>query len=60
MLPTTEYPGSISPTAIGTIALVAVGGRYLLRYVLRFMARFGTHEVFTATTLLTVVGAGAG
>ena len=42
--------------AIGTIALVAVGGRYLLRYVLRFMARFGTHEVFTATTLLTVVG----
>ena len=42
--------------AVGMIALVAVGGRYLLRYVLRLMARFGTHEVFTATTLLTVVG----
>ena len=38
------------------IALVTVGGRYLLRYVLRLVARFGTHEVFTATTLLTVVG----
>ena len=44
-------------TAVGTIALVAVGGRYLLRYVLRLIARFGTHEVFTATALLTVVGA---
>ena len=42
--------------AAGTIALVAVGGRYLLRYVLRLIARFGTHEVFAATTLLTVVG----
>ena len=40
----------------GMIALVAVGGRYLLRYLLRLVARFGTHEVFTATTLLTVVG----
>ena len=42
--------------AAGMIALVALGGRYLLRYVLRLVARFGTHEVFTATTLLTVVG----
>ncbi len=42
--------------AVGTIALVILGGRYLLRYVLRLMARFGTHEVFTATALLTVVG----
>ena len=42
--------------AVGIIALVALGGRYLLRYVLRLVARFGTHEVFTATTLLTVVG----
>ena len=42
--------------AVGTIALAILGGRYLLRYVLRLMARFGTHEVFTATTLLTVVG----
>ena len=42
--------------AAGMITLVALGGRYLLRYVLRLVARFGTHEVFTATTLLTVVG----
>lgn len=42
--------------AVGMIALVVLGGRYLLRYVLRLTARFGTHEVFTATTLLTVVG----
>ena len=42
--------------AVGVIALVAFGGRYLLRYALRLVARFGTHEVFTATTLLTVVG----
>ena len=43
-------------SAVGMIALVTIGGRYLLRYVLRLVARFGTHEVFTATTLLTVVG----
>ena len=42
--------------AVGVIALVVLGGRYLLRYVLRLVARFGTHEVFTATALLTVVG----
>ena len=42
--------------AVGVIALVVLGGRYLLRYVLRLVARFGTHEVFTAMALLTVVG----
>jgi len=42
--------------ALGMIALVILGGRYLLRYVLRLVAQFGTHEVFTATALLTVVG----
>ena len=42
--------------AIGMIVLVAFGGRYLLRYLLRLVARFGTHEVFTATALLTVAG----
>ena len=42
--------------AVGMIALVVLGGRYLLRHVLRLVARFGTHEVFTATALLTVVG----
>ncbi|MDE0007367.1 MAG: monovalent cation:proton antiporter-2 (CPA2) family protein [Gammaproteobacteria bacterium] len=42
--------------AVGMIALVILGGHYLLRYVLRLVAQFGTHEVFTATALLTVVG----
>ena len=42
--------------AAGVIGLVVFGGRYLLRYALRLVARFGTHEVFTATTLFTVVG----
>ena len=42
--------------AVGMIALMVLGGRYLLRHVLRLVARFGTHEVFTATALLTVVG----
>ncbi|MDE2792115.1 MAG: monovalent cation:proton antiporter-2 (CPA2) family protein [Paracoccaceae bacterium] len=43
--------------AVGMIALLVLGGRYLLRHVLPLVARFGTHEVFTATALLTVVGA---
>ncbi len=42
--------------AVGLIVLMVLGGRYLLRHVLRLVARFGTHEVFTATALLTVVG----
>lgn len=42
--------------AVGMIALMVLGGRYLLRHVLRLVAQFGTHEVFTATALLTVVG----
>ena len=43
--------------AVGVIALVTFGGRYILRYVLRLVARFGTYEVFTATALFTVVSA---
>ncbi|MDE0046890.1 MAG: monovalent cation:proton antiporter-2 (CPA2) family protein [bacterium] len=42
--------------AVGMIALMVIGGRYLLRHVLRLVAHFGTHEVFTAMALLTVVG----
>jgi glutathione-regulated potassium-efflux system protein KefB len=40
----------------GTIALVVVGGRYLLRPMFRTAARVGTPEVFTATALLVVMG----
>jgi glutathione-regulated potassium-efflux system protein KefB len=39
-----------------TIALVVVGGRYLLRPMFRAAAKAGTPEVFTATALLVVMG----
>ncbi|MEO5596079.1 MAG: monovalent cation:proton antiporter-2 (CPA2) family protein [Lysobacteraceae bacterium] len=42
--------------AIGAIALVTVGGRYLLRQVFRIVARTQMPEVFTATALLVVAG----
>ncbi len=42
--------------ALGVVFLVVVVGRYVLRYLLRIVARSGTHEVFTATALLTVIG----
>ena len=41
---------------IVTIALVVVGGRYLLRPMFRAAARGGAPEVFTATALLVVIG----
>ncbi|MBA8887753.1 glutathione-regulated potassium-efflux system protein KefB [Dokdonella fugitiva] len=42
---------------IATIALVVVGGRYLLRPMFRAAAQqIGTPEVFTATALLVVMG----
>lgn len=43
-------------TAIGAIALVVIGGRFLLRHLLRVVARARLVEVFTATALLVVVG----
>ena len=39
-----------------SIALVVVGGRYLLRPVFRIVARTGLQEVSTATALLVVIG----
>jgi glutathione-regulated potassium-efflux system protein KefB len=41
---------------IGVIAGVIVGGRYLLRPILRAVARTRISEVFTATALLVVLG----
>lgn len=41
---------------IGTIALVVIGGRYLLRPMFRAATKVSTPEVFTATTLLVVMG----
>lgn len=43
--------------AVGALALVAVGGRLLLRHVFRWVARTGMPEVFTGAALLTVLGA---
>ena len=41
---------------LGSIAVVVVGGRYLLRPVFRIVARTGLPEVSTATALLVVIG----
>lgn len=40
----------------GSIAIVIVGGRYLLRPLFRIVARSGLPEVSTATALLVVIG----
>jgi monovalent cation:proton antiporter-2 (CPA2) family protein len=41
---------------IATVAAIIVGGRMLLRPMLRTVARTGIREAFTATALFTVVG----
>ncbi|SEN19822.1 glutathione-regulated potassium-efflux system protein KefB [Pseudomonas sp. ok272] len=41
---------------LGSIAVVVVGGRYLLRPVFRIVAKTGLPEVSTATALLVVIG----
>ena len=41
---------------LGSIAVIIVGGRYLLRPVFRIVARTGLQEVSTATALLVVIG----
>ena len=41
---------------IGILVVVAVAGKYLLRYALRIVAATRVQEVFTAASLLTVVG----
>lgn len=41
---------------VGSIALVVIGGRYLLRPVFRVVAKTKLQEVSTATALLVVIG----
>lgn len=41
---------------VASIAGLAIGGRYLLRHVFRFVAGSGLQEIFTATALLVVMG----
>lgn len=42
--------------AVGVIAIVVAGGRYLLRPVLHAIAASRIQEIFTAAALLTVIG----
>ena len=53
-LPGNELQGLLE--VFGSIALVVLGGRYLLRPVFRIVSRSGSHEVSTATALLVVIG----
>lgn len=52
---------NIDPAKVGVVVLtiggLIVGGRYLLRPVLRIAARSGIPELFTGTALLVVIGA---
>jgi glutathione-regulated potassium-efflux system ancillary protein KefC len=41
--------------ALGAILLIVIGGRFLLRHVLRLIAATGLREVFTAFSLLLVI-----
>jgi len=43
--------------SVATIAGLVVGGRYLLRPAFKYVVAVGGHEIFTAATLLVVVGA---
>ena len=53
-LPGNELQGLLK--VFGSIALVVIGGRYLLRPVFRIVSKSGSHEVSTATALLVVIG----
>ncbi|TGK30200.1 potassium transporter Kef [Leptospira yasudae] len=50
--------GSVKPIliAIGTISAVILAGRFLARPLFRLVASTGNHEIFTALSLLIVVG----
>ncbi|TAM85646.1 MAG: glutathione-regulated potassium-efflux system protein KefB [Candidimonas sp.] len=54
-------PGTgLVPTLLvvaGVVALMFLGGRYVLRWAFGFIMRFGTPEIFTAMALLIVIGA---
>jgi monovalent cation:proton antiporter-2 (CPA2) family protein len=41
---------------IGLVAFIIFSGRFLARYLFRFIARTGLREIFTATALLLVIG----
>jgi len=43
---------------VTVVAALVLGGRLLLRPLFRFVVQFGNPEIFTATALLIVIGAG--
>jgi glutathione-regulated potassium-efflux system ancillary protein KefC len=51
-----QHPLLHAAKAVGLIALLVLGGRLVLRHALRWIARSGTPEIFTAATLAWVVG----
>ncbi len=44
---------------LGAVALILLGGRFLVRPLFRLVGRFKSQEVFTASALLAVAGAAA-
>lgn len=54
------HPGWLQTVIVlGSIVSIIVVGRILIRPALRFIAKLGTHEVFTAAALLIIVGIAA-
>ncbi len=41
---------------VGLVALIIIGGRFLARFIFRFIAQTGLREIFTASALLLVIG----
>ncbi|GAB2488757.1 monovalent cation:proton antiporter-2 (CPA2) family protein [Arenimonas alkanexedens] len=56
MLEQLTPPAESVLNAVVVIAAVIIGGRFLLRHVLRAVAKANSVELFTATALLVVVG----
>jgi Kef-type K+ transport system membrane component KefB len=55
--PLSALPGWLQVLAtLGSLLLIIVVGRYASSYMLRYIARSGLREIFTATTLLLAVG----
>ncbi len=54
-----DLPGWLKALEIlGVVALLVLGGRTILRPILRIIARTGMREIFTAFALLLVIGIG--
>jgi len=57
----TQHPTHLLTSIIIIVMVVVVsvtGGRYVLRPLFRFVMQFGSPEIFTASALLIVIGAG--